>query len=357
MTFQHYSKIFVASYQNKEIECDGLIIAFRRIKEAILINNSGIEIKDNYSSASPERAFLDVIYLNNDYHFDNLLILSWEKVYEILPIYGGNKRMAEAIKKYHQSLKKSLIINSMSLEVIKHKNILIRILKDIYTDSTAGPILGFKGGTAAYLFYDLNRFSADLDFDLLDESKADYVFEQIKKILGSYGTVKEAQKKRSNLLFLLSYDRKEIGAQNIKVEINRRNFGSKYEIKAYLGISMKVMVKEDMVANKLCAMYERIGKTNRDIFDVYFFLHNNWLINKQIIESRSGMSYRDFLQKSIGLLEKVSDRNILSGMGELLDKKQKAWAKSKLRTETIFLLRLILEMSYKNKSLKIDWSG
>lgn len=231
----------------------------------------------------------------------------------------------------------------MSLDTVKHKNILVRILKDIYTDSTIGPLLGFKGGTAVFLFYDLNRFSVDLDFDLLEESKEDYVFEQIQKILSAYGTVKEAQKKRFNLLFLLSYDDKEVGAQNIKVEINRRNFGSKYEVKAYLGISMKVMVKEDMLAHKLCAMYERIGKTNRDIFDVYYFLHNNWPVNKEIIEGRTGMSYKDFLQKCINSLEKISDRNILSGMGELLDEKQKAWVKSKLRAETIFLLKLALD--------------
>lgn len=102
-TFQYYSKIFVASYQNKEIECDGQTIAFKRIKDEILTNNSGIEIKENYSIASIERAFLDVVYLNTDYHFDNLSVLNWDKVYLILPIYGGNKRMEKMIKKYHES--------------------------------------------------------------------------------------------------------------------------------------------------------------------------------------------------------------------------------------------------------------
>lgn len=233
-------------------------------------------------------------------------------------------------------------INLMTLDISIHKNILIRILKDIYTDYTIGPFLGFKGGTAVYLFYNLNRFSVDLDFDLLDDNKEDYIFERVKKILQTYGILKESEKKRYNLFFILSYDNKELGAQNVKIEINRRNFGSKYEIKTYLGISMKVMVKEDMVAHKFCAMYERIGKTNRDIFDVYFFLHNNWLVNKEIIKIRTGMSYKDFLQKCINSLEKVSNRNILSGIGELLDAKQKIWVRSKLRTELIFLLKLAL---------------
>ncbi len=102
VTFQYYSQIFVASYQNKEIECDGQKISFKKIKEGILTNNSGIEIKENYSIASPERAFLDVVYLNTNYYFDNLSDLNWDKVFEILPIYGGNKRMEKMIKKYHE---------------------------------------------------------------------------------------------------------------------------------------------------------------------------------------------------------------------------------------------------------------
>jgi len=186
----------------------------------------------------------------------------------------------------------------MTLNITTHKNILIKILKNIYTDSTIGPLLGFKGGTAVYLFYNLNRFSVDLDFDLLDAEKADYVFEQIKKILENYGAIKEAEKKRFNLFYVLAYDDKFPGAQNIKVEINRRAFGSKYEVKSYLGISMKVMVREDMFAHKLCAMYERIGKTNRDIFDVQFFLAHDWPVNKKIVEDRMGVTYKEFLKNN-----------------------------------------------------------
>lgn len=82
----------------------------------------------------------------------------------------------------------------MALNITIHKNIMIKILKDIYSDTTIGPILAFKGGTAAYLFYELARFSVDLDFDLLDAEKEDYVFERIKNIVEKYGTLKEVNK-------------------------------------------------------------------------------------------------------------------------------------------------------------------
>ena len=231
----------------------------------------------------------------------------------------------------------------MPLDTAKHKNILVKILKDIYTDPTISTILGFKGGTAATLFYDLNRFSVDLDFDLLNAEKEDYVFERVKAILENYGKLKQIRKKRFNLFYILSYDKKDINAQNVKVEINRREFGSRYDVKSFLGISMQVMVKEDMAAHKLCAMYERIGKTSRDIFDAQFFLAHDWPVNKKIIEDRMGVTYKEFLKKAIAVMEKFDDKDIIAGMGEILTEKQKAWAKAKLKSEALFALRLALE--------------
>lgn len=229
----------------------------------------------------------------------------------------------------------------MTVDYAKHKNILLQILKDIYTDTSIAPYLGFKGGTAAFLFYDLNRDSFDLDFDLLDKSKEQTVFETTQKIVASYGKIVDSQIKRFNLINIISYDTK---SQNVKIEINRRDFGSHYELKTLLGISMMVMVKEDMFANKLMAMYERVGKTSRDIYDVWFFLKNIWPINKEIVEQRSGMPFEEILQKLIDQMEKMDNRNILVGLGESLTESQKDWARAKLRPETIFLLKARLEI-------------
>jgi len=37
-------------------------------------------------------------------------------------------------------------------------------------------------------------------------------------------------------------------------------------------------------------------------------------------------------------------------MGELLDEKQKSWAKAKLKSETLFLLKVWQESEYKRKN-------
>ena len=230
----------------------------------------------------------------------------------------------------------------MTVNYAKHKNILLQILKDIFFDSSIAPFLGFKGGTAAHLFYGLNRDSFDLDFDLLSEEKEEEVFLKVQEIVKKYGEIVESKIKKNNLLNIISYDKE---SQNIKVEINRRNFGSQFEIKNLLGISMLVMVKEDMFAHKLMAMLERVGKTSRDLYDVWYFLNNNWPINKDIVEKRSGVSFNETLQKCISQVEAIKDRDLLLGLGEALSESQKDWARAKLKKEIIFLLMLRIEDS------------
>lgn len=228
----------------------------------------------------------------------------------------------------------------MTLDYSKHKNILLQILKDIYSDTSISSHLGFKGGTAAMMFYGLPRYSVDLDFDLLDKSKEKEVFERINKIISTYGKITESYIQKNNLKHVVSY---EANAPQIKIEVNLRQFGSQYEVKTFLGISMLVMTKEDMFAHKLMAMYERVGKTSRDIFDVQYFAKNNWSINKKIVEERSGFSFKETLEKIIEQLELMDNKYILDGLGELILESQKDSARAKLKSDTIFLLRIMLE--------------
>ena len=228
----------------------------------------------------------------------------------------------------------------LGINISKHRNILLRILKDIYSDPQIAPLLGFKGGTALYLFYNLERFSLDLDFDLLDVEKEDFVFGRVLEIVQEYGKIKDKRKKRFSIFILLSYEEK---TPNIKIEINHRQFGSRYEVKSYLGIPMKVMVPEDMFAHKMVAMYERLGKANRDIFDVWFFLKKGFEINEDIVKKRTGMELYKFLKKCVDKLEKFSEKGILSGIGELLDEKTKLQVKKNLKKDLLFLLKLKLE--------------
>jgi predicted nucleotidyltransferase component of viral defense system len=228
------------------------------------------------------------------------------------------------------------------LDIQKHKYILVQILKDIYSEKNISPLMGFKGGTAAYLFYDLPRFSVDLDFNLLESGKKDLVFRKIKDILRNYGDVKIAREKRYTIFFLLSYGEK---ASNIKIEISKRTFPDSYEVKNYLGIPMLVMKKEDIFAHKLVAFLDRKSIANRDIFDLWFFFKKNWDINQKIVALRTGKKLDDYLKDCIKTVKKLKKTYILQGLGEVLEEEQKEWVKNNLKEDLIFLIKNYLKSS------------
>ena len=223
----------------------------------------------------------------------------------------------------------------------KHRNKLLEILKDIYNDPELRTTLGFKGGTAAMLFYDLPRLSVDLDFNLLKLGKEDQVFEKVKGILEKHGELREARKKRYTLFFLISY---EWGEVNIKVEISRRESFSGFEPKNYMGITMLVMKQADMAAGKLSAIITRKKPAMRDVFDSWFFLENHWPVNEKVFEQKTGMSLEKGLKIIIKQIEGIRRNEILQGLGELITEGQKNWAREKLVEETVFQLRLLQEV-------------
>src|SRR3989337_1910746 len=91
--FQHYEAIFAATKWTKTMTIDKNIITFRKLKDIVLFNSPGVVSKDNYSIATPERAFLDMIYLFPNYYFDNLGSINWEKCDELAKIYDNKELM------------------------------------------------------------------------------------------------------------------------------------------------------------------------------------------------------------------------------------------------------------------------
>jgi len=226
------------------------------------------------------------------------------------------------------------------IDLNKHKFLLIQILKDVYSDIELSNCLGFKGGTALMFFYDLPRFSVDLDFNLLDKDLEDLVYNKVRKILLKYGSIYDEAKKHYGPIVVLNYG---YGERKLKVEISNRVFENRYEIKNLLGINVKVLVQEDLFAHKLCALLDRKGITNRDIFDCWYFMEKRTPINKDIVEARMKMSLPEYLQQCIDLLESMNDKGLLHGIGELMEDSMKKFVQSKMRNETISLLKFYKE--------------
>lgn len=88
--FQYDSSFTSISYLSRTIKMEDSIFSYRKIKNEILTNTTGIEITNNgVFVASTERAFLDYLYLNGDCYIDNPSILNLKKINQILPIYNS----------------------------------------------------------------------------------------------------------------------------------------------------------------------------------------------------------------------------------------------------------------------------
>jgi len=100
--FQYDSRLTVVSYLSREISIDNQLFSFRKIKNELLVSLQGIEQQGNtVTIATPERAFLDMLYLNGDMYFDNLNPLKIELIEQILPIYNSQilkKRVQKLLK-------------------------------------------------------------------------------------------------------------------------------------------------------------------------------------------------------------------------------------------------------------------
>lgn len=101
MIFQHYDTVFVAGPWTKTVKVGTSTINFRKLKDTVLFNATGIVNKSNYSIATPERAFLDTIYLFPEYYFDNLSSLDWEKCFALALLYG-NKQLVKRLTSYQK---------------------------------------------------------------------------------------------------------------------------------------------------------------------------------------------------------------------------------------------------------------
>ena len=219
---------------------------------------------------------------------------------------------------------------------------MLQILRDIYSDLELANALVFKGGTALMFFYGLPRFSVDLDFNFTQPAKEKEaeIYQKLRSILLKYGQIDDEAQKFFGPILVLNYGK---GERKLKVEISNRQQDSSYEVKTFMGINMLVMTVADMFANKLCTLLDRNELTNRDVFDCWFFMENRTPVNKNLVESRMKTSFSDYLQNCIDTLNSLSNKNLLNGIGDLIDEKMKNFVRTKLCAETITLLQFYKE--------------
>jgi len=236
-----------------------------------------------------------------------------------------------------------------TLDITKHKINLTNILIDIYKNSFLAQSLGFKGETAALLFYKLPRFSIDLDFDLIPHYEADspelkLLIEKVTRLLSAKYEIKDQSHKYHTLFWLVSYG---TGLTKIKIEISTRDASyNHYNSTSLYGVTVKVMDVRDMIAHKLVTIADRKNLANRDLFDIHYFLSSQYAgeINYDIIKRKTGKEANKFYLQLLGFINSIKPDSVLTGLGELLTPSQKVWAKTKLIEELRGLIQRQIEL-------------
>jgi predicted nucleotidyltransferase component of viral defense system len=230
---------------------------------------------------------------------------------------------------------------------------MMSILLDISKNEILKENLVFKWWTYFFLLYGLDRFSTDLDFDLVGEwlsedfkqkisdnrkwsMKENLILEEVGKLAEKYWEVKEKIIKKHTIFVFLSYG--EID-HNIKIEISRRWVSWEYSLKNFMWIELNTLDVEYATANKFFALTDRNKLANRDIYDIWFILKNNLPINKEYLSEISWKSFEEYIKFMIEFLKKFpKNYNVLDWLWTTLSDKQKLFVKNHLIWETMFLL-------------------
>jgi len=160
-----------------------------------------------------------------------------------------------------------------------------------------------KGGTALMMCYGIDRFSEDIDLDMLSSDKT--VMQNIlQKYCSKTGyTFRTAKQTNTTERYILHYD----DTQTLKIEVSHRKVASKKNIKQINGIQVYdidtlCILKKGAYDNRM-----RI----RDLYDLVFICNNYWdelspVVKSGVLESLS----RDVLERFDYLIRQEHDEYI-----------------------------------------------
>ena len=199
-----------------------------------------------------------------------------------------------------------------------HKSYINRLLIEIIDRPVLAHTLAFKGGTCASMLGFLDRFSVDLDFDILkntDETVLRKEFHQVFDHLG-FQTTLEFDKV---LFFQLRYPNEagkrntlKVSGSNLVIESNQ------YKVHYFPEIDrlMKSQTVETMFANKLVAVTDRYEthKTiaGRDIYDIHYFFIRGFKYHVPVIKERTGQDPKDYIDKLIVFIQDHVTQTIIN---------------------------------------------
>ncbi len=186
----------------------------------------------------------------------------------------------EIVRQYPKELQKPEFYDPMVKEYL-HKHMLNYLFSKKYSDKIA-----FIGGTALRYFYDLRRFSEDLDFDYLNLSKPEFerlTDNVLREILAlGFNAFIEDKKRYEKLkayrrVFVFPELKYQLGISQqkeakffIKIEAEPHHFDYRPDIKTVSGFGIitpvRIMPLDLLFSSKIADAISR--KKDRDFYDV-----------------------------------------------------------------------------------------
>ena len=217
-----------------------------------------------------------------------------------------------------ESIKNIARLKSINNIGYAEKDYLLEIILLSISKRTKDEIV-FKGGTALYKFYKLNRFSEDLDFTLRKDLDIDKLLNGIIEDLKAFGIEAEIKKKKKAYnSFLITLRMKgplynnPLSLTNIRIDINMKSsvyiepFFGRYE-PIYPDIpsfSLCVMDEREILAEKISAILTR--NYARDLYDLHYLLKKGINVDFELIESKMNYYNQKFIKKDF--IRKVNEK-------------------------------------------------
>ena len=215
------------------------------------------------------------------------------------------------------------------------ENVIIEVIQAI-ARSWAGSQIAFKGGTALKLFYDLPRYSEDIDYDSLSGVSSRELMKSLKELfLKRRWEITDEAIKYFTLLLELRFAGPERNFR-VKIEISMREKELKTTILSFRGVPILTLEPSFLMTEKLLTFVDR--QAGRDVFDAWFILNNQYPLKESLIQASFGNS-ADFYHAMLGVVEKADPKKVLRDTGKLLGLDQRNWIKTSFLSDFTQLIR------------------
>jgi predicted nucleotidyltransferase component of viral defense system len=216
------------------------------------------------------------------------------------------------------------------------ENTIIEVVQAL-SKSEAGTHIAFKGGTALKLFYDLPRYSEDIDYDSLGKIYPQELMDKVKaQITKRKWEVTDEAIKYNTILLELRFAGPERNFR-IKIEISTRKKELNTTILTLRGVPILSLEPSYLMTEKLITFVDR--QSGRDFFDAWFILNNAYPLDESLIVKRSG-DIAQFYQKLLEVIKKADAKRIHRDTGKLLSLDHRTWIRTSFLSD---FERLIIE--------------